>query len=101
MSVREKINGDFLYYFDQGKVTDAYQVFGAHLVKDENGYICACEFALYAPTAMNQQKFKFELVDENEVSLKVAGLGICTDIDLGIVKYHFELGAGVDNFNWV
>ena len=24
MSVREKINGDFLYYFDQGKVTDAY-----------------------------------------------------------------------------
>ena len=34
MSVREKINGDFLYYFDQGKVTDAYQVFGAHLVKD-------------------------------------------------------------------
>ena len=59
------------------------------------------DFALYAPTAMNQQKFKFELVDENEVSLKVAGLGICTDIDLGIVKYHFELGAGVDNFNWV
>ena len=40
-----------LYYFDQGKVTDAYQVFGAHLVKDEWGNICACEFALYAPNA--------------------------------------------------
>lgn len=58
------------------------------------------EFALYAPTAMNQQKFKFELKEPNEVSLKVAGLGICTDIDLGIVKYHFELGAGLENFNW-
>ena len=51
MSVREKINGDFLYYFDQGKVTDAYQVFGAHLVKDEYGNMVACEFALYAPNA--------------------------------------------------
>ena len=55
---------------------------------------------MYAPTAMNQQKFKFELKEPNEVSLKVAGLGICTDIDLGIVKYHFELGAGLENFNW-
>ena len=51
MSVREKINGDFLYYFDQGKVTDAYQVFGAHLVKDEYGNMVACEFTLYAPNA--------------------------------------------------
>ena len=68
---------------------------------DPEWYKSGLEAALLAPTAMNQQKFKFELVDENEVSLKVAGLGICTDIDLGIVKYHFELGAGVDNFNWV
>ena len=58
------------------------------------------EFALLAPTAINQQKFRFELVGDNKVSLKVAGLGFNTKIDLGIVKYHFELGAGKDNFEW-
>ena len=58
------------------------------------------EYALYAPTALNQQKFRFELKDNNEVDLKVAGLGFCSKIDLGIVKYHFELGAGLDNFKW-
>ena len=24
-----------------------------------------------------------------------------TQIDLGIVKYHFEVGAGKDNFTWI
>lgn len=23
-----------------------------------------------------------------------------TKLDLGIVKYHFEIGAGKDNFEW-
>ena len=59
------------------------------------------EYALYAPTAMNQQKFVFELKGSKEVSAKVSGIGACTKIDLGIVKYHFELGAGKENFNWV
>ena len=58
------------------------------------------EYALLAPTAINQQKFKFELKKVNEVSLKASGIGPCTKIDLGIVKYHFELGAGKDNFKW-
>jgi len=58
------------------------------------------EFALLAPTAINQQKFKFELKNENDVSLKVAGIGFYTKTDLGIVKYHFELGAGKENFKW-
>ena len=58
------------------------------------------DFALLAPTAINQQKFRFELKNNNEVSLKVAGIGVCTKIDLGIVKYHFELGAGKENFKW-
>ena len=57
------------------------------------------EYALLAPTAINQQKFKFELLDNNVVSVK-AGIGPMTKIDLGIVKYHFELGAGKDNFKW-
>ena len=57
------------------------------------------EFALYAPTAINQQKFIFELIGENTVCAK-AKLGSCSKIDLGIVKYHFELGAGKENFKW-
>ena len=24
-----------------------------------------------------------------------------TQIDLGIVKYHFEIGAGKENFEWI
>lgn len=54
--------------------------------------------ALYAPTAMNQQKFKFSL--EGNVVTAKAGLGFYSKIDLGIVKYHFEAGAGIQNFRW-
>lgn len=57
------------------------------------------EYALLAPTAINQQKFKFELLENNIVSVK-AGIGPFSKVDLGIVKYHFELGAGVNNFKW-
>ncbi len=56
------------------------------------------EAALLAPTAMNQQKFVFSL-DGNQVSAK-PGLGFYSKIDLGIVKYHFEIGAGTQNFTW-
>lgn len=63
-------------------------------------YIKGVEYALLAPTAINQQKFVFELVGENEVSVK-SKIGPCTKIDLGIVKYHFELGAGKENFEWI
>lgn len=57
------------------------------------------EAALLAPTAMNQQKFTLEL-HGNQVSAK-AGTGFYTKTDLGIVKYHFEIGAGKENFKWV
>lgn len=50
------------------------------------------EAALLAPTAMNQQKFLFTL-RENQVSVK-PGIGFYTKVDLGIVKYHFEVGSG-------
>lgn len=56
------------------------------------------EAALLAPTAMNQQRFLFTL-SGNKVSAK-AGRGFYTKLDLGIVKYHFELGAGKDRFAW-
>lgn len=45
-----------------------------------------------APTALNQQKFFFELKNGN-VGAK-AGRGFYTDIDLGIAKYHFEAATG-------
>lgn len=54
--------------------------------------------ALLAPTAVNQQKFQFAL-NGTRVSAK-AGIGFYTKIDLGIAKYHFELGAGKENFEW-
>lgn len=57
------------------------------------------EAALLAPTAMNQQKFLFTL-NGGKVSAK-AGMGFYTKLDLGIVKYHFEIGAGKENFEWV
>ena len=60
----------------------------------ENGI----DAALLAPTATNQQKFIFSL-NGNRVSAK-AGIGFYSKIDLGIVKYHFEVGAGTDNFSW-
>lgn len=63
--------------------------------------------ALLAPTAVNQQKFRLDFLDPGSegslptVSAKPSFSMIgYTKIDLGIVKYHFELGAGKDNFEW-
>ena len=55
--------------------------------------------ALLAPTAVNQQKFRFTL-SGNKVTAKHGLLGSCLKIDLGIVKCHFELAAGKENFEW-
>ena len=61
------------------------------------------EAALLAPTAVNQQKFKFALRDGNKVKAEtvfsLAGKGYLY-YDLGIVKCHFEIGAGKENFEW-
>ena len=56
------------------------------------------EAALLAPTAMNQQKFRFAL--EDGAVAASAGMGFYSKIDLGISKYHFEVGAGKENFRW-
>ncbi|MCR4809357.1 MAG: nitroreductase [Prevotella sp.] len=87
------------------------------------------EAALLAPTAVNQQKFSFELVgrkngrssESHPSSLKdgrvatdegkangrpqvIAKKGFSmigyAQLDLGIAKYHFEVGAGKENFEW-
>lgn len=51
-----------------------------------------------APSALNQQKFTFEL-DGNIINAN-PGSGAKTKIDLGIAKYHFEIGAGEKKWNW-
>ena len=63
--------------------------------------------ALLAPTAVNQQKFFLEYLGYKDGSVlpKVSARPLFTMIgygrmDLGIVKYHFELGAGKENFEW-
>ena len=61
--------------------------------------------ALTAPTAVNQQKFVLELLDERSAEglplvRATAPRGNQTVCDLGIAKYHFELGAGRENFAW-
>ena len=49
--------------------------------------------ALLAPSAINQQKFKIEIQNGNPV-ISISGKGPYTKIDLGIVKYHFEVASG-------
>ena len=63
--------------------------------------------ALLAPTAVNQQKFFLEYLGFKDYSKlpKVAAKPVFSMIgysrmDLGIVKYHFEIGAGKKNFEW-
>ncbi|MBQ8087254.1 MAG: nitroreductase [Clostridia bacterium] len=57
------------------------------------------EAALLAPTAINQQKFRFDR-NGNRVTAKAGRFGTNLKVDLGIVKCHFELGAGRENFIW-
>ncbi len=64
------------------------------------------EAALLAPTAVNQQKFSFEYVGMSDSRHQVRakkGFSLIgyTRMDLGIAKYHFEIGAGKENFDWV
>ena len=64
------------------------------------------EAALLAPTAVNQQKFSFEYIgmrnNRHQVRAK-KGFSMIgyTQMDFGIAKCHFEIGAGEVNFEWV
>ena len=56
------------------------------------------EAAMLAPTAMNQQKF---IITQNGNTVSAKPLAaFFSKFDLGIVKYHFEIGAGKENFSW-
>ena len=64
------------------------------------------EAALLAPTAVNQQKFFFEYIparDGKPVRVQAKrnfSLIGFTQMDLGIAKCHFEIGAGIEHFEW-
>ena len=63
--------------------------------------------ALLAPTAINQQKFHFEYVHPHGDNIhkvkadKGFSLVGYTNMDLGIAKLHFEIGAGDAEFEWI
>lgn len=50
------------------------------------------EMALLAPTAINQQKFLIRLNEDETVDFVDKG-GVFSQVDLGIVKCHFEIGS--------
>lgn len=54
--------------------------------------------ALLAPTALNKQDFMIKQ-NGNKVSIECNN-GIFTGANVGLIKYHFDLGAGVENFEW-
>lgn len=56
------------------------------------------EAAVLAPTSVNQQKFLLILKDNTVIAKALPA--IYSKVDLGIIKYHFEIGAGIENFNW-
>ena len=112
------------YVLDEGEVIKAYIAIGYgetqgsnHKIKTVEQVSNASEItplwfkrgveaALLAPTAVNQQKFSFEYVgmkdNRHQVRAK-KGFSMIgyTQMDLGIAKYHFEVGAGKEHFDWV
>ncbi len=63
------------------------------------------EAAIKAPTAVHQQKFYLEYLDAGQGLPRVRARRLFslvgyTQTDLGIVKLHFEIGAGRENFAW-
>lgn len=60
-------------------------------------FLAGLEAALLAPTAVNQQKFKFILHPGDVVEAKALfSLVGYAEVDLGIAVCHFEIGAGKD-----
>lgn len=63
-----------------------------HADKETEWFKTGMEAVSLAPTAINQQKFFFELKNDI-VTAKSLG-GFYSKIDLGIAKYHFEVVTG-------
>ena len=61
-------------------------------------FISGVDGALLAPTALNKQNFML-IGNGNRVKIECSN-GIFTGSNVGLIKYHFELGAGKGNFEW-
>lgn len=68
-------------------------------VLDERLGYYGAQLTLLAPTAMNQQKFRFGLTPEGKVTLK-SGVGFYALMDLGIARRFFEIGAAPQVVCW-
>lgn len=86
------------FYYDYIDALNANGTWVSYDSASNTATITSVADAIHAPTAMNQQKFKI-MRSGNKVTAK-AGMGFYTKIDLGIVKYNFEIGAGKENFSW-
>ncbi len=69
-------------------------------VNPPSWFLSGIDSALLAPTAINQQKFKFTLLEDNRVKATTKA-GPFSHVDLGIACYHFMLAAGEKNFSFV
>ena len=54
--------------------------------------------SLLAPTALNKQDYRI-VGKGNKVKIEINN-GIFTGANKGLIKYHFELGAGKESFEW-
>ena len=91
-----------VYQLLGGKVNDDCRIY----INDEEAaepipdwFIKGVKAARRAPTAMNKQNFHFTLLDDNKVQLE--SKGSCAKLNAGILKYHFEAGAGTNHFTWI
>ena len=113
------------YVLDAGEVIEAYISIGygetqgvSHKIKSveqvsnandltPSWFRQGVEAALLAPTAVNQQKFFFEYIPARDgkpvrvLAKRNFSLIGFTQMDLGIAKCHFEIGAGEEHFEWI
>lgn len=74
-----------------------------HLYDLPRWFTAGLEAAQLAPTALNQQKFTFDLLGGplSEVVRARTKVAPYAKVDLGIAKYHFEVGANAFSTDWV
>lgn len=57
------------------------------------------EASLLAPTALNKKDYMI-VGKGDEVTIRNDN-GIFSGVNRGLIRYHFELGAGKENFRWI
>lgn len=66
----------------------------------EHWFTAGMQAAILAPTGLNKQNFFIE-ADGNTAAIRTKDNSPLSQISAGIVKYHFEIGAGPENFSWI